>query len=495
MGRILEFEVVPPGPQLMESMRAVGYSLKTAIADVVDNSITAEATTIDITFSAEAGNTYVSISDNGFGMDADGVRHAMKLAGQNSTSARAAGDLGRFGLGLKTASLSQCRVLTLISKRNGSLVGVQWNLDRLAETGQWQLLVLSDDDLLELPHARYLDDKVSGTIVLWEQIDISDADPARFTEDFTARMAAAKEHLALVYHRFLEGEDGQKISIRVNLGKIEPADPFLSRNRATQPGHRERIRVDGGEITFQPYTLPFINKMSAKERSQAQLNGPLRDNQGFYIYRAKRLVIWGTWFRLVPRGELGKLARVQVDIPNTLDHLWALDIKKSAASPPPAIRQALKLVIDRIIQPSERAFRHKGVADDSGRGVVRTWLGLSSREGFYYQINREHPLVENLVDQLNAEQLLAFDTALKAIESSFPVTDAYVKLSGDQPQKSPETTETVLKNLAIDYWRQWSAGGGSAEDFINGFKAAEQFSRCRDTHALLTEVTGLGVTL
>lgn len=489
----MEFEVVPPGPHLMESIRAVGYSLKTAIADVVDNSITAEATTIDISFSAEAGSTYVSISDNGFGMDADGVRHAMTLAGRNSAHARAAGDLGRFGLGLKTASLSQCRVLTLISKRNGDVVGVQWNLDHLAETGEWQLLVLSANDLLRLPHSRYLDDKMSGTVVLWEEIDVSDPDHAGFTEDFTARMAAAKEHLALVFHRFLEGEDGKKISIKLNLDNIEPADPFLSRNRATQLGHRERIAVEGGEITFRPYTLPFINKMSANERSQAHLNGPMRDNQGFYIYRAKRLVIWGTWFRLVPRGELGKLARVQVDIPNTLDHLWALDIKKSAASPPPAIRRALRQVIDRIIQPSERAFRHKGVTDDSERGVTRTWLGVSSREGFYYQINREHPLLENFVDQLNAEQLIAFNTVLKAIESSFPVMDAYVRLSGDQSQKTSKTSDSALKDLAVEYWRQWSAGGGSAEDFISGFKAAEQFSRCRDTHALLTEVTGLGV--
>lgn len=478
----------------MESMRAVGYSLETAIADVVDNSITAEATSIDIRFSAEAGNTYVSISDNGYGMDAAGVRHAMRLAGRNAQSSREAHDLGRFGLGLKTASLSQCRVLTLISKQNGTLVGVQWNLDRLVETGEWQLVVLSDTDLRHLPHTRYLDDKASGTVVLWEKIDVTDPDQAGFTEDFTAKMAAAKRHLALVFHRFLEGEDGQKISIKLNLDEIEPADPFLTRNRATQPSHRERIRVEGGEITFRPYTLPFINKMSAKERSQAQLNGPLRDNQGFYIYRAKRLVIWGTWFRLVPRGELGKLARVQVDIPNTLDHLWALDIKKSAASPPPAIRRALRQVIDRIIQPSERAFRHKGVTDDARSGVMRTWLGLSSREGFYYQINREHPLLENLIDQLDSGQLRALDTALRAIESSFPVTDAYVKLSGDLPQKPPETTEATLRDLAIEYWRQWSASGGSAEDFINGFKAAEQFSRCRDTHALLTEVTELGVT-
>lgn len=475
-------------------MRAVGYSLQTAIADVVDNSITAQATAIDIRFSAEPGNAFVTISDNGYGMDADGVRHAMKLAGNTSTAARTAGDLGRFGLGLKTASLSQCRVLTLISKRDGKVVGVQWNLDRLAETGEWQLLILTTDDHLGLPFARYLDDKSSGSVVVWQSIDVSDPDDAAFTADLTARMAAAKEHLALVFHRFLDGEDGQKITISMNLDSIEPADPFLSRNRATQLGHRERIAVEGGEITFRPYTLPFINKMSAKERNQAQLNGPLRDNQGFYIYRAKRLVIWGTWFRLVPRGELGKLARVQVDIPNTLDHLWALDIKKSAASPPPAIRRALKQVIDRIIQPSERAFRHKGVATDSERDITRSWIGLSSREGFYYQINRGHPLVENLIDQLNDEQLRALDTALNAIESSFPITDAYVKLSGDQPQKSVAPTENDLKALAIEYWRQWSSGGGSAEDFINGFKAAEQFSRCRDTHALLTEVTGLGVT-
>lgn len=485
----MEFEVVPPGPQLMESMRAVGYSLDTAIADIIDNSITAEATLVDIRFSAELENTYVSINDDGVGMDAAGVRHAMKLAGQDARNNRSAQDLGRFGLGLKTASLSQCRKLTLCSKKNGELVGVQWDLDRLAQTGQWQLRVLSGRELAESPHTKCLQEQESGTLVLWENIDVSDPDHEKFAEDFTGRMVAAKKHLALVYHRFLEGEGGRKLILRLNLDAIGPANPFLRDNRATQWGHTEMIRVAGEQITIRPCTLPYINKMSAKERDQAQLTGSLRDSQGFYIYRAKRLVIWGTWFRLVPRGEFGKLARVQVDLPNTLDHLWALDIKKSAASPPPAIRQALRQVVDRILQPSERAFRHKGIVDDPKRSLTRTWLGLSSREGFHYEINRKHPLLENLAEQLDSGQLRALDAALKAIESSFPVTDAYLKLTGDQPHRTPPATDRALKELASEYWRQWSTGGGSAQDFVNGFKAAEQFAQCRDAHALLTEVT------
>jgi hypothetical protein len=476
----------------MESMRAVGYSLKTAIADVIDNSITADATQIDIRFSAEPDDIYLSISDDGHGMDAQGVRHAMKLAARNPGSARTTDDLGRFGLGLKTASLSQCRILTLISKKNEVIVGVQWNLDHLADTVQWQLSILSDAELQASPHVAYLQDKTSGTVVLWQNIDMTDPDHERFVEDFTARMVAAREHLALVYHRFLSGEDGRKLVIRLNLETIKPVDPFLRHNRATQRGHKEIIRVAGQEINLQPYTLPHLTKMSGTDRSQIQSTGLLRDNQGFYIYRSKRLVIWGTWFRLVPRGELGKLARVQVDIPNTLDHLWALDIKKSAASPPPAIRQALRQVVNQILQPSERAFRHKGIAETGPKNTTRTWLGSSSREGFYYEINREHPLLAHLTDQLDTAQLGALDAALKAIETSFPVADAYLKLTGDHAQKVPDTTDAALRDLAARYWKQWSAGGGSATDFVNGLAVAEQFSSCRDARALLTEATKTG---
>lgn len=492
MGDLLKFEVMTPGPQLMESMRAVGYSLETAIADVIDNSITAQATEVDIRFSAEPEGTFLSISDDGYGMDAEGVRHAMRLAARSPGAARTSGDLGRFGLGLKTASLSQCRILTLISKRDDTTVGVQWNLDHLAATGQWQLRILSDDELQASPHAVHLRDKPSGTVVLWQNIDLSDPNHEQFVRDFTARMVSAREHLALVYHRFLAGEDGQRVSMRVNLEPVRPVDPFLRNNRATQRGQRETIRVAGQEITLQPYTLPYMTKMSAAERDQIQSTGLLRDNQGFYIYRARRLVIWGTWFRLVPRGELGKLARVQVDIPNTLDHLWALDIKKSAASPPPAVRQALRQVVNQILQPSERAFRHKGVAEDNPANITRTWTGSSSREGFYYEINRDHPVLANLVEQLDTPQLGALEVALRTIETSFPVADAYLKLTGDQAQKSPDTTDAALQDLAAGYWRQWSARGGSAVDFINALAAAEQFSSCRDARALLTRATETG---
>lgn len=485
----MNFEILSPGPQLMESMRAVGYSLETALADIVDNSITAEATHIDIRFNTEPGQTYVSISDNGYGMDAAGVRHAMKLAGHDAQNNRNAQDLGRFGLGLKTASFSQCRKLTLFSKKDNQVVGVQWDLDRLVETGQWQLRILSQKELTGYTQAEALANQEAGTVVLWENIDVSDPEHDKFAADFTAKMASAKNHLALIYHRYLEGEDGRKLTIRLNLDVIKPVDPFLRQNRGHQPGHRETIRVAGEEITLRPFTLPFINKMTAEEREQVQLTGSLRDSQGFYIYRAKRLVIWGTWFRLVPRSELGRLARVQVDIPNTLDHLWALDIKKSAASPPPAIRQALRQVVDRILQPSERAFRHKGIVENPKQRLTRTWLGMSSRDGFHYEINREHPLLQNLTDQLNSAQLRSLETALKAIESSFPAADAYLKMAGDQPLRSPETGEATLKELAREYWQQWSESGGTAIDFVNGFIAAEQFAQSRDARALLTEVT------
>ena len=138
---------VPPEPQLMESMRAVGYTLQTAIADIVDNSISAKARNVDIYFNS-ARPDHLAIIDDGDGMTSDEVKRAMQLAGRSSTVPRSHTDLGRFGLGLKTASLSQCRALTVISRKHGKSSGYTWSLDHLAKVGRWALIELSDDCLL-----------------------------------------------------------------------------------------------------------------------------------------------------------------------------------------------------------------------------------------------------------------------------------------------------------------------------------------------------------
>ncbi|MFT2815558.1 ATP-binding protein [Leifsonia sp. A12D58] len=472
----------------MESMRAVGYTLETAIADLVDNSISASASYVRISFASEP-LAYVAIVDDGAGMSAEEARHAMKLAGRNPSLLRKSTDLGRFGLGLKTASLSQCRDLTLISKTADGTIGLRWNLDHLAQSGRWSLLVLSDEEIAVLPHAADLEFLESGTLVLWRELDRMSATLGNSGRSLDAQMVRVNQHLSLVFHRFLSGEHGQQLDIAVNGVSLPRTDPFLSSHRATQIGPLESFSIEGARIELRSYTLPFLNKLSRRDLERAQVAGSLRESQGFYIYRAMRLVIWGTWFRIVPKNELGKLARVKVDIPNTLDHLWALDIKKSAAVPPPIVRAELRRIVDKIVGPSRSAHVYRGRIESNLDDVVRMWRLIKDRGSFRYEINRGHPIVKVLGDQLDPSALESLERVLTLLEESFPIEDVYNRLAEDESHNSNEQDEAALLTLARGVWGVQSAAGGTVEDFIESFARSEPFNRARNAHELLRKAT------
>ena len=192
----------------------------------------------------------------------------------------------------------------------------------------------------------------------------------------------------------------------------------------------EVYKIQGALIRVQPFILPHISKMTAEEIKTAGGKEGLRKQQGFYIYRNKRLLVWGTWFRMMRKGELSKLARIRVDIPNTLDNLWTLDIKKSSAIPPEEVRENLAHVIDRIGEKSKVKFTRRGKieTDDS---QIHLWNRMKARDGgFYYEINRNHPIVETLTSELgDTRQLYAL---LTQIERSLPLNQLYIDLNNDE---------------------------------------------------------------
>lgn len=140
-------DMPPFAPVLMESTRAMGYSLEAAVADIVDNSIAAKADTVKIQFSPYTAVPFVSILDNGCGMTKSEINDAMRYGSQSSLNERESSDLGRFGLGLKTASLSQCRCLTVISKQDRKVEARRWDLDEIYKKGSWALISLDREDL------------------------------------------------------------------------------------------------------------------------------------------------------------------------------------------------------------------------------------------------------------------------------------------------------------------------------------------------------------
>ncbi|SED07126.1 ATP-binding protein [Paenibacillus sp. GP183] len=443
-----EISIPPYAPMLMESTRALGYSLEAAIADILDNSITAKATNISIKF-IPFGEPYLSILDNGKGMNSVEITDAMRYGSGNPLETRDLDDLGRFGLGLKTASLSQSRKLTVISLKNGKLSGRSWDLDHVIKSGKWSLLVLDKKDMLKFPQIELLQLQSSGTLVILQNLDRVGNGESDFEAAFSEKMDRVREHLSLVFHRYISGESGLKsIKMNINNEPLAPHDPFLI-NKSTQIMDDEKISIGDHLILVKPYILPHISKMTDAEIKMLGGKDGLTKQQGFYVYRNKRLLIWGSWFRLIRKDELSKLARVRVDIPNTLDHLWAIDIRKSTATPPEIVRKNLSRIVGQITEGSKRTwtFRGKKETDDS---IVHLWTRLKTREGILYDINRDHPLVEMLKEKLDLKDHKFLHQLLKMIEMNIPLNSLYIDLTNDEKFKNNELYELTddIKELA-----------------------------------------------
>lgn len=421
----------PYAPTLIESTRAIGYTLEAAVADIIDNSISAQASWIDIFF-FPTGNSYIAIMDNGCGMDAQELDAAMRYGSQNPNVKRTANDLGRFGLGLKTASLSQCRTLTVATKQGKHIEARRWDIDHVIETQDWSLLILeSDDEINKIPRIEKLKEIKSGTLVVWQNLDRLNVGELNFECSMGKKMDDIRNHLSLVFHRYLSGESGlKKINIRMNNTAINYLDPFLS-HRNTQIMSDESLQCEDSKIVIRPYLLPHISDLTKNEIETLGGKDGLRKNQGFYVYRNKRLLIWGTWFRMMRQGECSKLARVQIDIPNELDTMWTLDIKKSKAMPPEVVRNNLAPIIQGLAEKSKRTweFRGKRETNDS---IVHIWQRFKGKnDGYFYKINRNHPLVKTF---LNDSQKIKknLDGLLKSIESSIPFNQLYLDLTSDK---------------------------------------------------------------
>lgn len=445
----------PYAPTLIESTRAIGYTLEAAIADIVDNSISASASCTDIFF-FPIGDSYIAILDNGYGMNADALEVAMRYGSQNPNEKREANDLGRFGLGLKTASLSQCRTLTVVSKQGNHIEACCWDIDHVIEAHDWSLLILdSEEEFDAIPQIEELQKLNSGTLVVWQNLDRLKVGELDFSHSMGKKMDDVRTHLSLVFHRYISGEPGiKKMQLRMNNMPVAPADPFLSKWN-TQVMSDEIININGSKVVVRPYILPHISNLTSDEIAALGGKEGLRKSQGFYVYRNKRLLVWGTWFRMMRQAELSKLARVQVDIPNELDSLWTLDIKKSTAMPPEEVRNNLDSVIERLAEHSKRTwvFRGKKETHDS---IVHVWQRFKGKQGgAYYTINRDHPLVE--VFEGSSQQIKRnVENLLKAIEDGLPLSSLYLDLNSDklvenETETSAQAVEALLKDLLAQF--------------------------------------------
>ena len=370
--KLKDIDCPPFAPVLMESTRAIGYSMESAIADVIDNSIAAKANNIWIFYNC-VPKPYIAICDDGVGMDNEQLTEAMRYGTISPSDKRREDDLGRYGLGMKTASLSQCRSLSVVSKKGEKLAGRRWNLDHIIETKKWSLEQLGNFEIDELMHIVSLRQLDHGTIVVWQNLDKVKSGSVTIENALEGKMQEVKKHLELVFHRYLSGDGVKKLKIHMNGLLLTAFDPFYV-SKSSVIMDDEKIEIPGreGKVIIRPYLLPHPSNLSKEELEKYGGKDGLRNLQGFYIYRNKRLITWGTWFKLIRMDEFTKLTRVRVDIPNSLDDLWTLDIKKSTAYPPEIVKTRLKQLVGTMSAGSKKTwtFRQRKETKD---GVVHVW--------------------------------------------------------------------------------------------------------------------------
>ena len=480
--------VVPYAPILVESTRSIGYSFEAAVADIIDNSISAGATEVRVCFMSQDPQ-WLCIEDNGWGMTEQELENAMRYGSQSSQDIRRKDDLGRFGLGLKMASLSQCRKVTVLTKKGNEVCAACWDLDHIVNQGTWALKIYSENEIKDFQGYSWLDVHESGTVVIWEQFDRLKQGASKVQKAFDEKIEVTRKHVALVYHRFL-GDDNPKnrLFLYFNGEAVTGIDPFLTKHPATQPLSEQVLRIGTEEIRVKPYVLPYLNKMSKKDLDTIGGKDELRQQQGFYIYRNRRLIIWGTWFRLIKQNELGKLARVRVDIPNSLDSIWEIDIKKSTASLPHFIKKNLADIVENTVGRSERVYKYRGrnVQTDN---LIHIWNPIDDRGKLQYQVNRELPVLQMLEKHIDDAGSALLESFIKMLEDAFPYADVYYRMA----KSEANVTEAALDNsdvymIADQMVQQVEAMGGDVVAFINTMDKMDFFIRYPDVVRQIREV-------
>jgi hypothetical protein len=385
---------------MLEALRGLGYSTATALADLVDNSIAADAKVVELFFVWGGAESYVTVADDGNGMDAGELERAMRLGVLSPLDDRRDSDLGRFGLGLKTASFSQCRRLTVLGRRDGRDEILRWDLDRLAnsDSDEWLLFEGSEagsESRLDLGRRE------SGTCVLWEVLDRI-VTPGFSEKDFLDLIDRVEQHLSMVFHRYVGGPT-PRLVIRVNGREIVAWDPYLVSHPSTWSSPIDHITTGQGVVTVQAHVLPHKDHLRADEYERA--SGP----EG-----------WLGAGRSWTKEEAHRLARLRLDIPNTMDAAWRIDIRKSIARPPVELRERLTRLAEDTRARARRVFAHKGEASGTGSNVVPAWRAIRTASGLRYQIDESHPAIRAILDDAGP-LTKGVKAMLRVIEETVPV--------------------------------------------------------------------------
>lgn len=474
---IQKAEAQPKASSMIETFRAIGYSLETAVADIIDNSISAKAKNIYINRIWKGGKSVITIKDDGVGMNSSDLIQAMRPGFQNPLDTRETTDLGRFGLGLKTASFSQCRKLTVLSKKvDYSSVYWSWDLDYVAATDKWELL-----KWIPQGYETELDNQPSGTMVIWTDLDRILSLNTSETDDnahrkFSESLDKVKRHIEMTFHRFIEEKD---VKIHWCGHEIKPWNPFCANETKTQEKPTDNLY---GGVTVKGYVLPHKNNFSSEQAyKQAEGINGWAAQQGFYVYRGKRLLLAGDWLGIRRKEECFKLVRIQIDLPNTLDSDWHIDIKKSRAYPPSKCRDQLEAYAKSVCNNGLEVYKHRGkiLKQRAGTSFQPLWLEKKKDDNWYFVVNRENPIIQSLKQSAKDNPEKAIETLLKFIEESMPTKSVYInEAKSDEKQKTPfsDFDTDVIKGILRQMYQNRLDEGLSENQAKSFLKTIEPFN-------------------
>jgi len=476
----------PKASAMIETLRGLGYSTGAALADIIDNSISANATTIDLKFIWEETNSAILIIDDGNGMSDSGLERAMSLGAINPNADRDDDDLGRYGLGLKSASFSQCRRLTVGSIKNSVSSCLRWDLDYLASTadGGWYLLEGTDPrsgDLIQnnLP-------VIHGTVVLWEVLDRIVT--LGFTnQEYLDLIEKVDQTLGMIFHRYLVGVN-PRLRIFINGVPVKAWDPFMSNNSFTMTSPEVPIQTATGIVKVRGYVLPHKDQLSSEEYEKSGGPEGWNSQQGFYIYRNNRLLVSGGWLglgsrRSWTREESHRLARISVDITSSSDSDtdWKIDIRKSIARPPVSIRPMLVRFAEDIRFKARRVFAHRGAYNITNprEEIHNAWRSETFKGGIRYRVDLEHPAIKSIIESAGTmtPQIKAL---LRIIEETVPVQRIWLDTA--EAKETPRTgfaeqpSESIMEVLSAVYEDLTIRRGMSSEAAKKTLLSSEPFN-------------------
>lgn len=478
---IEKHQAQPKAAPLMQTYRSIGYSLETAMADIIDNSISAGAENIWINCVWDGDKTTISIKDDGCGMNGTEAVNAMTLGVINPLSERNENDLGRFGLGLKTASFSQCKKLSLFTKKeNFHSLYWTWDLDYVAKEDSWELLHWLPEE-----YSNELDNLEHGTIVIWSELDQlippgSEHSDEKAKRKFYDSWDRARNHTSMVFHRFIA--NGLKIHWASHV--VEGWDPFFGYEPKTQPKPGETLYLNGKKMIMKGYILPKRKDFSNEEEyEKAEGQRGFAGQQGFYVYRGDRLLVSGDWLGMFKPKDSTKLARISIDLPNTTDTEWLINIMKSTATPPPQLRDGMKSYARNIRTLAEDVYKTRGAyrkrnKPDATQAFQPLWSEIIKENEWSFEINRNNLLIKEIKDMAKATPEKAIETLLKLVETNLPVQKIYVHEADDE-EIQKDTSSDIDINLLIELMRKLfddlRSAGYSEQQAKNVLRITEPF--------------------